>query len=95
MTEHFEQLSTILSRALKVPKEAVHPESRLVEDLKADSLDASVAIMDIEDQFGIQVPDNARTYKTVQDILNHIEELLKAKGAAAANPQTAQSVSVN
>ena len=86
MPDHFEKLASILSRALKVPQESIRPVSLLAEDLKADSLDASIAILDIEEHFGIQVPERERSYRTVQDILLHIEELLEAKRAGLAGP---------
>ena len=77
MCENSIKLARILSSSFKVPEEQIHPESRLLEDLKADSLDASVALMDIEEAFGILVPERERTYRTVGDILQHIEELLQ------------------
>ena len=94
MSEHFEKLASILSSALKTPRESIRPESLLAEDLKADSLDASIAILDIEEQFCVQVPERERTYRTVQDILNHIEELLEKKRLAGAQAQSVSAGAV-
>jgi acyl carrier protein len=79
MNENLARLVPILSNSFKIAPELVRPEARLSEDLKADSLDASVALMDIEEAFGIIVPERERTYRTVGDILQHIEELLQAR----------------
>ena len=49
-------------------------DSMLEEDLDADSLDAIDIVMSIEDEFGIEVPDEAITdMKSVGDIVNFIE----------------------
>ena len=80
MNENGAKLVAILSHAFKIPPEQIHLESRLREDLKADSLDASVALMDIEEGFGVIVPERERAYRTVGDIHQHIEELLRARG---------------
>jgi len=77
MNQNFEKLVPILSNAFKVPTNQIQMESLLVEDLKADSLDASMALMEVEEQFGILVPERERTYRTVSDILAHIEELMQ------------------
>ena len=90
MCENSVKLARILSASFKVPEEQIRPESRLLEDLKADSLDASVALMDIEEQFGIIVPERERTYRTVGDILQHIEDLLQhPAGVQQTHPQNA------
>ncbi|MBQ7092620.1 MAG: acyl carrier protein [Clostridia bacterium] len=48
-------------------------ETRLVEDLKADSLDVVELIMDIEQEYGIQVPEEELpNVHTVGDILKFI-----------------------
>ena len=52
--------------------------SRLIEDLKADSANIMVMIMDLEDQFGITVEDDQiMKLKTVGDVAAYVE---KAKG---------------
>ncbi len=91
MNHHLELLAPILSNAFKVPVEQIRPESRLKEDLKADSLDAAIALMDVEEKFKIIVPERARVYVTVADILAHIDELVLAKANGA---ETAKVVPV-
>ncbi len=90
MDETFRKLAAILSDVLKVPLEKVQRESLLFEDLKADSLDASLIMMEIEEHFDLTVPERSRTYRTVSDLLLHIEELLREKTARGdANPEPA------
>jgi acyl carrier protein len=59
---------------LSVEAEKVTLESRLAEDLGADSIDAVELIMNIEDEFEIQVSDEeAQNIKTVGDLVKYIE----------------------
>jgi acyl carrier protein len=56
----------------------IKPESRLMEDLKADSANIMVLIMDMEDQFGITVEDDQiMKLRTVGDV---VEYIAKVKG---------------
>ena len=90
MDDNFQKLAAILSDVLKVPLERVQRESLLFEDLKADSLDASLIMMEIEEHFDLTVPERSRTYRTVSDLLLHIEELLREKTAGGdAKPEPA------
>ena len=64
----FEKIREMLSKQMDIPEESITMDSRLVEDLKADSLD--VVIMDIEQEYGIQVPEEELpNVHTVGDIL--------------------------
>ena len=49
-------------------------DSELVDDLGADSLDSIDIVMSVEDEFGIEVPDEViENIKTVADIVDYIE----------------------
>ena len=85
-TECFNKLIPILSRTFKVPPEKVTATARLKEDLDADSLQAAVALMDIEEEFKIIVPDDRTEYKTVQDILDRVVHL-QAPALAASSAE--------
>ncbi|MGV8146515.1 MAG: acyl carrier protein [Alkaliphilus sp.] len=51
----------------------VKPETSLVKDLEADSLDAVEIIMAIEDEFDVEIPDgDAENFNNIGDILNYI-----------------------
>ena len=65
----------LIAKQLKVEPASITRESRLVEDLGADSANVMVLIMDLEDQFNIQIEDNAiTTLKTVGDVVDYIQE---------------------
>ena len=70
----FETVKGMIVEQLRVAPEAIKPESRLMEDLKADSANIMVMIMDLEDQFGITVEDDKiMTLKTVGDVVKYID----------------------
>ena len=49
--------------------------SDIVEDLEADSLDVVDLVMSMEDEFGVEVPDEViENFKTVGDVVRYIEE---------------------
>ena len=53
-------------------------QSRLVEDLGADSLDVVELIMAFEDEFGIELLDeDAAKLQTIEDVVNYIKSLKK------------------
>ena len=70
----FETVANMIAKQLKTDVSAIKPETRLVEDLKADSANVMVMIMDMEDAFNITVEDDAiNTLKTVGDVVKYIE----------------------
>jgi len=70
----FERVKEMIVEELSVEAEKVTMESRLAEDLGADSIDAVELIMNIEDEFEIQVSDEeAQNIKTVGDLVKYIE----------------------
>ena len=72
----FEKVKEILEKQLKLSAGSVTPESRIKEDLGADSLDVLQLLMAIEDEYGIEVPDEQlATFSTVQDVVNFLESL--------------------
>ncbi len=61
---------SLIEKQLKAAPGTITRESRLVEDLGADSAN----VMDLEDQFNIQIEDNAiTTLKTVGDVVDYIQ----------------------
>lgn len=70
----FDEVREILAEQLDVDKDSIEMNSKLSEDLGADSLDAIDIVMTIEDQYAIEVPDeNIENMKTVEDIVSFIE----------------------
>ena len=71
----FDTVKTMLAKQLKVDEASITSESRLVEDLKADSATVMVMIMDLEDTFGIMVEDDQiMKLRTVGDVVKYIDE---------------------
>lgn len=71
----FESLQRILADQLDLDVQDIQRDSELVNDLGADSLDLVDLVMSIEDEFAIEVPDEAvEQLKTVDDAVRYIEE---------------------
>jgi acyl carrier protein len=70
----FEKAQQMIAEELSVDPSEVKPESRLVEDLRADSLNIVELVMELEQQFDIEIPDDDMPkLVTVQDIVNYVE----------------------
>lgn len=70
----FEEIKKAISAQLNVPEENITPETRFVEDLKADSLDLVELVMDLEERYGVEIPDEQLAeVKTVGQIIEIIE----------------------
>ncbi|ODU57434.1 MAG: acyl carrier protein [Clostridium sp. SCN 57-10] len=71
----FEQVRDVIVATLRCEADEVKPETSLVNDLGADSLDAVELNMALEEAFGIHIPDGALAeMKTVADIVNCVEQ---------------------
>ena len=71
----FETVKKMIAAQLKVDENAITPESRLVEDLRADSANVMVMILELETQFGLEVEDEViLNLKTVGDVVDYIEK---------------------
>ena len=70
-----EKVTEIIVEQLSVTADQVTPESKMNEDLGADSLDAVELVMAVEEEFGIEVPDEeAEKLISVGDIISHVEK---------------------
>ena len=70
----FETIQDIISKQMGIEKSAILPESNLLTDLDADSIEAVEIIMSIEDEFGVEIPeDSIENIVTVQDLIDFIE----------------------
>ena len=70
----FEKVRDMIAAQLQVDASTITPESRLVEDLKADSANVMVMILELESEFGIEVVDEViLNLKTVGDVVKYIE----------------------
>ena len=71
----FEKVRDIVVEQLGVEPEEVSMESTFIDDLGADSLDIVELIMAFEEEFNIEIPDEAaEKIKTVQDVVTYIDQ---------------------
>lgn len=72
-----EKVKEIVADRLGVDPEEVTPEASFVEDLGADSLDTVELVMALEEEFGIEIPDeDAEKIQTVGDAIDYIQKHL-------------------
>lgn len=75
-----DKITDIIVEQLGVKREEVTPEASFVDDLGADSLDTVELVMALEEEFGIEIPDeDAEKIQTVGDAIKYIEEKCSAK----------------
>jgi acyl carrier protein len=73
-----QKVKGIIVEQLGVNADQVVPEAKFIEDLGADSLDTVELIMALEEEFGIEVPDEeAEKLVSVGDVTRYIEENCK------------------
>ena len=71
----FERLQKILAEQFEIDEDDITLNSDIVDDLGADSLDLVDLVMSIEDEFEIEVPDEAiEEIRTVDDAVKYIED---------------------
>ena len=74
----FEKLQAIIADVLNVPKDDITPETTVVDDLGADSLDIFQIIMGIEEEFDIEIDnEEAEKITTVQDAVEQIKKAVE------------------
>ena len=81
----FEKLQDIIADVLNVSKDDIHPETTFVDDLGADSLDIFQIIMGIEEEFDIEIPNEAaEQIVTVGDAVEQIKNALNLRTGTGA-----------
>ena len=77
---YFEKVKALIAKELSIDENKITMESKLLEDLGADSLDSVELIMAIEDEFDVQVSDEvAQNIRKVADIVEYLEKRNKIK----------------
>lgn len=75
------KLKKIIAEQLMVEESQLTPEAHFIDDLGADSLDTVEMVMEIEDEFGIEVPDeDAEKMGTVGDAINYVKSKVAEAG---------------
>lgn len=72
----FEKVQKALASQFEIDPEQITPDTNMVDDLGADSLDVVELIMSLEDEFGISISDeDAVQLTTVRLIVEYLEKL--------------------
>lgn len=70
-----EKVKSLIAEQLGISVEKITEDSKLVEDLGADSLDTVEMLMTLEEEFGVSIPDeDAMQLSTVKSIVELIEK---------------------
>jgi len=70
-----DRVKKIVVEHLGVDAEEVTPQANFIDDLGADSLDIVELVMAFEEEFGVEIPDDAaEKITTVQDAITYIDE---------------------
>lgn len=71
----FEKIRELIVEQLDVDASSVTMETDFMKDLEADSLDAVEIILGVEEEYGIEIPDEiAENFTKVGDIVKYVEE---------------------
>ncbi|MBQ4104668.1 MAG: acyl carrier protein [Clostridia bacterium] len=71
----FEKLKTIIIEEFEIEEELITMNTSLTDELDIDSLDLVDLVMTVEDEFSIELPDEAlEGMKTIGDLVKYIEE---------------------
>ena len=75
-----EKIKSVIAEQLGVKPEEVTDQAKFVDDLGADSLDTVELVMALEEEYGVEIPDeDAEKLTTVGDAIKYIEEKLASK----------------
>lgn len=76
--ELWPKVQAILAQYTHIPQREITLQAHLVEDLGLDSLDSVELVMAVEEEFGIEIPDEeAEKLLTVPELLQYLEERLR------------------
>jgi acyl carrier protein len=71
----------VFQEVLEIEKDKIKPESKITEDLGADSLDTVELTMALEEAFSIEITDeDAEKMQTIEDVIVYLHNRLKAEG---------------
>ena len=74
-SEVFDRIREYLADQLDVDPDKITPDSDIVEDFGADSLDVVDMITTLSDEFGVDIPDEEiENFHTVGDVVRYIED---------------------
>ncbi|MBQ8868910.1 MAG: acyl carrier protein [Oscillospiraceae bacterium] len=70
----FEKVRSILAELLSIDEETITMDSLIIDNLGADSLDLVDAVVTMNDEFGVEIPDDeVENLRSVGDVVKYIE----------------------
>ncbi len=79
MSDIEKKVKELICQQLEVSEDKLKPEASFIDDLKADSLAVVELVLALEQEFGIEIPDeDAERIKTVGDAITYIKSHAKA-----------------
>ena len=75
----YDEIVAMLAKQLKIRDVSkIRPDSKIKEELGADSIDVLQVLLTLEEERGITIPDEElATFKVVQDVVDYLEKQLK------------------
>jgi acyl carrier protein len=75
----YDEIVAMLAKQLKIKDvSTIRPDSKIKEELGADSIDVLQVLLTLEEERGITIPDEElATFKVVQDVVDYLEKQLK------------------
>ncbi len=74
----FEKVRAILAELLSIDENTITMDSLIIDNLGADSLDLVDAVVTLNDEFGVEVPDDEiENLRSVGDVVKYIEANMK------------------
>ncbi|HHY96659.1 acyl carrier protein [Acholeplasma equifetale] len=78
MSALFDKVKNIIAEELSIDESKIQLDSRLIEDLGADSIDAVQLMMRVEEEFDIEVSDEVLSeLKSVKELVSYLEKTVK------------------
>ena len=78
--EIYQQITALLAKLFEIDEADIKPESRLYEELELDSIDAVDLVVHLQKVTGKKImPEMFKSVRTVQDIVDAVDNLLNTK----------------
>jgi acyl carrier protein len=74
MSDTFEDVKAVIADVMKIDVAGIKPDTKFIEDLKADSMDQFFLIDGFSEKFKLTISDeDARNIKSVNDVVSYVE----------------------
>lgn len=72
-----DKIKAIIAEILELEEDTINNEASIIDDLGADSIAVMEIVMELEEEFGVEVPtDDILELKTLNDIVSYVEKKL-------------------